>query len=94
MHYRSRHTGTAVRSTTNEFKRFLHNKRKTLLWLLPTGTADDLQPVDAGYERFLKVKAGNELDKWLGQEDNLLQWETNALSAGKRRVLLTRSSGC
>ena len=70
--------------TTDEFKRVLHEKCNTLLWLLPPGTTDELQPVDAGYGRLLKVGAGKELDEWLGKDDNLLQWETNALSAGKR----------
>jgi hypothetical protein len=79
--------------TTDEFKRVLHEECNTLLWLLPPGTTDTLQPVDAGYGRLLKVEAGKELDKWLGKNDNLSQWETNALSAGKRRILLTRFIG-
>ena len=79
--------------TTDELKRVLHEQCNTLLWLLPPGTTDELQPVDAGYGRPLKVEAGKELDEWLGKNDNLSQRETNALSAGKRRILLTRFIG-
>ena len=76
--------------TTDAFKRILHQECNTLLWLLPPGTTDELQPVDAGYGRLLKVEAGKELDKWLSQEDNLSKWETNTISPGTRRILLTR----
>ena len=79
--------------TTDEFKRVLHEECNTLLWLLPPGTTDELQPVDAGYGRLMKVEAGKDLDEWLGKDDNLLQWETNALSAGERRILLTQFIG-
>ena len=79
--------------TTDEVKRVLHEECDTLLWLLPPDTTDELQPVDAGYGRLLKVEAGKKLDEWLGKDDNLSQWETNALSAGKRRILLTRFIG-
>ena len=79
--------------TTDEVKRILHEECNTLLWLLPPGTTDELQPVDAGYGRLLKVEAGKELDEWLGKDDNLSQWETSALSAGKRRILLTQFIG-
>ena len=79
--------------TTDEFKKVFHGECNTLPWLLPPGTTDELQPVDAGYGRLLKVEAREELDEWLGKDDNLSQWETNALSAGKRRILLTRFIG-
>ena len=49
--------------------------------------------MDAGYGRLLKVEAGKELGEWLGKDDNMSHWETNALSAGKRRILLTRLIG-
>ena len=54
--------------TMDEFKRVLHEECNTLLWLLPPGTTDELQPVDAGYGRLLKVEAGKELDEWLGKD--------------------------
>ena len=59
--------------TADKFKRALHEECNTLLWLLRPGTTDDLQPVDAGYGRLLKVGAGKELDEWLEEDDNLSQ---------------------
>ena len=79
--------------TTDELKRVLHEECNTLLWLLPPGTTDELQPVDAGYGRLLEVEAGKELDEWFGKDDNLSQCKTNALSSGKRRILLRRFIG-
>lgn len=76
--------------TTDEFKKFLHGECNTLLRLLPPRLTDELQPVDAGYGRLLKVEVGNELDEFLGHEENLCLWETNKLSAGARRILFTR----
>ncbi|CAB1100647.1 unnamed protein product [Ectocarpus sp. CCAP 1310/34] len=35
-------------------------------------------------------RIGNELDEFLGHEENLCLWETNKLSAGARRILFTR----
>lgn len=82
--------------TTDEFKISLHDECNTRLRLLPPDTTDELQPVDAGYERLLKVEAGKKLDKWLGYEENLPQWETNAflLANGEffSRRLLERQS--
>ena len=86
-------TDNLYAQTTDEFNRILHEECNTLLWLLPPGTTDELQPVDAGYGRLLKVDAGKDLDEWLGKDDNLSQWETNALSAGERRILLTQFIG-
>ncbi|CAB1097678.1 unnamed protein product [Ectocarpus sp. CCAP 1310/34] len=76
--------------TTDDFKKFLHGECNTLLRLLPPKLTDELQPVDAGYGRLLKVEVGNELDEFLGHEENLCLWETNKLSAGARRILFTR----
>ncbi|CAB1108815.1 unnamed protein product [Ectocarpus sp. CCAP 1310/34] len=76
--------------TTDEFKKFLYGECNTLLRLLPPKLTDELQPVDAGYGRLLKVEDGNELDEFLGHEENLCLWETNKLSAGARRILFTR----
>ncbi|CAB1104834.1 unnamed protein product [Ectocarpus sp. CCAP 1310/34] len=42
--------------TTDEFKKFLHGECNTLLRLLPPKLTDELQPVDAGYGRLLKVE--------------------------------------
>ena len=52
-------------------------------------TTDEVQPVDAGVGRMLKVEVGRQLDIWLAQSDNLDKWENNALTASDRRVLIT-----
>ncbi|CAB1120007.1 unnamed protein product [Ectocarpus sp. CCAP 1310/34] len=76
--------------TTDEFKKFLRGECNTLLRLLPPKLTDELQQVDAGYGRLLKVEVGNELDEFLGHEENLCLWEANKLSAGARRILFMR----
>ena len=37
----------------------------------------------------LKVEVVKQLDIWLAQSDNLDKWESNALTASDRRVLIT-----
>ena len=36
---------------------------------------------------------GEEMEKWLDEDDNLERWESNALSASHRRILLTHWFG-
>ncbi|CAB1117664.1 unnamed protein product [Ectocarpus sp. CCAP 1310/34] len=43
--------------------------------------------------RFIKVEAGRQMDMWLEQSDNLGRWETAALTASNRRVLITQWIG-
>ena len=64
-----------------------------LLWHLPAGCTDEVQPIDAGYGRLLKVYTGQALDEWLGHGENLQKWECNALTASERRVLITKWVG-
>ena len=49
--------------------------------------------MDAGAGRMLKVEVGKQLDIWLGQSDILDKWESNALTASDRRVLITQWVG-
>ena len=79
--------------TTEEFKTYLHKFCNTLLWHLPAGCTDEVQPIDAGYGRLLKVYTGQALDEWLGHGENLQKWECNALTASERRVLITKWVG-
>ena len=79
--------------TTAEFKMYLHKFCNTLLWHLPAGCTDEVQPIDAGYGRLLKVYTGQALDEWLGHGENLQKWECNALTASERRVLITKWVG-
>lgn len=57
-------------------------------WLL-AGKTDYVQPVDAGLGRQIKLYMGEEMDAWLEDDDNLEKWESNVLTAGDRRVLMT-----
>ncbi|CAM9727654.1 unnamed protein product [Ectocarpus sp. 6 AP-2014] len=75
--------------TTEEFHQYLHKECNTLLWHLPAGCTDEVQPIDAGYGRRLKVAVGVQLDKWLESGDSLQKWEAKALTCSERRVLLT-----
>lgn len=62
----------------------------TLPWFFSTETTDELQPVDAGAGRFLKMEVGRRMDMWLEQADNVERWENNSLTASDRRVLITQ----
>ncbi|CAB1117355.1 unnamed protein product [Ectocarpus sp. CCAP 1310/34] len=57
--------------TTDEFKGYLAKQCNTIAWLGPAECTDEVQPVDAGAGRFLKVEVGNEMDQWLDQSDNI-----------------------
>ena len=79
--------------TTDAFKEFLSERCNTLAWYFPANNTDEVQPVDAGVGRMLKVEVGRQLDIWLGQADNLEKWESNKLTASDRRVLITQWVG-
>ena len=51
--------------TTDEFRSVLIQQCNTLLWLLPAGCTDAIQPNSAGYGRLFKVHVSNALDDWL-----------------------------
>ena len=44
---------------TDECKKYLLNVCNTFLWLLPARYTDEVQPIDAGHGRLLKVEAGS-----------------------------------
>ena len=44
----------------------------------------------SGLGAFIKVEVRKQLDLWLESRDNLERWESNALTASDRRVLLTK----
>eukprot|EP00903_Cladosiphon_okamuranus_P021062 g19348.t1 len=76
--------------TSEKFREYLYKECNTLLWLLPAGCTDELQPVDAGMGRRMKTGMGRQLDSWLEHGENLQQWEDGTLTASERRVLMTR----
>ena len=55
---------------------------------LPPNETDQVQPIDRGLGRQVKIYMGQEMDEWLDDDKNLERWEDNALSASDRRVLL------
>lgn len=72
--------------TTPEFKTKL---MRDCNMMLPLGHTDEVQPVDAGYARRIKVLISKLLEMWLLEGDNAKRWDSNKLSAGDRRILLT-----
>ena len=44
-------------------------------WLLPTNSACETQPVDAGLGRLLKILISREFEEWLEIDENLDTWE-------------------
>ena len=55
---------------------------------VPPNETDQVQPIDRGMGRQIKVYLGQLLDEWLDDEDNLEKWESNTLTASDRRILL------
>ena len=49
-------------------------------FLLPPETTDHTQPVDGGLGKSVKGEIPNELELWLGNEENLNKWETGKIS--------------
>lgn len=56
--------------------------------MLPPGKTDEVQPVDDGMGRQVKIYMGQFQDTWLENDDNLEKWESNQLTASDRRVLI------
>ncbi|CAB1118359.1 unnamed protein product [Ectocarpus sp. CCAP 1310/34] len=79
--------------TTDEFKECFAKHFNTLAWYGPSECTDEVQPVDAGAGRFLKVEIGRQMDTWLEQSGNLERWETASLTASDRRVLVIQWMG-
>ena len=55
---------------------------------VPAGKTDQVQPVDRGKGRQIKIYVGQEEDEWLEDDDNLQKYENNELTASDRRILL------
>ena len=61
---------------------------QTYSHMLPPGKTDEVQPVDDGMGRQVKIYMGQFQDTWLENDDNLELWESNRLTASDRRVLI------
>ena len=55
---------------------------------VPGGYTDQVQPVDRGKGRHIKIYMGEEEDAWLEDDDNLQKYENNELTASDRRILI------
>ena len=55
---------------------------------LPPNETDQLQPIDRGLGRQVKIYLGELLDEWLDDDGNLDKWEDGTLTASDRRILL------
>jgi hypothetical protein len=55
---------------------------------LPPNETDQVQPIDRGLGRQVKIYLGQEMDAWLDDDKNLEKWEDGKLSASDRRILL------
>ena len=55
---------------------------------VPPNETDQVQPIDRGLGRQVKIYLGDAMDAWLDDEDNLAKWENNSLTASDRRILL------
>ena len=56
------------------------------------GQNDKVQPIDAVIGRFMKLKIGKTLDKWLEIDENVEKWH-GKMSAKERRILMTKWAG-
>ena len=54
---------------------------------LPPNETDQVQPIDRGLGRQVKIYLGQQLDEWLDDDDNLDKWTSNQLTASDRRIL-------
>ena len=61
-----------------------------LLSQVPPNKTDQVQPIDRGLGRHIKIYMGQEEDAWLEEDDNLQKWENNELSASDRRILIAQ----
>jgi hypothetical protein len=55
---------------------------------LPPNETDQVQPIDRGLGRHVKIYLGQLMDEWLDDDENLAKWEENKLIASDRRILL------
>ena len=59
---------------------------------VPPNHTDEVQPIDRGLGRQVKIYLGQQMDAWLEDDDNLERWESTergtALSASDRRILM------
>ena len=59
---------------------------------VPPNETDQVQPIDRGLGRVVKLYMGQQMDGWLEDDNNMERWESTkkgkALTASDRRILL------
>ncbi|XP_065060635.1 uncharacterized protein LOC135687930 [Rhopilema esculentum] len=75
-----------------EFHEACRTKCNAVVYMLPEYQTDKVQPIDAGIGRFMKLKIGNALDKWLEIDEKVEKWH-GKMSAKERRILMTKLAG-
>ena len=59
---------------------------------MPPNYTDEVQPIDRGFGRHVKMYMGKAMDDWLMSDENLERWESTekgkALTASDRRILI------
>ena len=65
----------------------------TLVGLLPLGSTDEVQSVDTGDRRLVKLEVGKGLEAWYEEGNNVETWHPTKLSSSNRKVLLTHWVG-
>ena len=71
------------------FHQACRNEINASVYMLPENHTDEIQPVDAGCGKMMKVKIAAEMERWLEEEHNLEKWH-DKLSARDRRILMTK----
>ena len=71
--------------TTDEFKSLTMPLCKAILWILPAGCTDEIQPIDAGYGRLVLVHVGKAIDQWLLDADHVELWQAHKLTTSQRK---------
>ena len=71
------------------FHQACRNEINASVYMLPENHTDEIQPVDAGCGKMMKVKIAAEMERWLEEEQNLEKWH-DKLSARDRRILMTK----
>ena len=62
-------------------------------YLFPTDSTEQVQPIDGGVWRKVKVETGHEFEDWLEDNVNLHLWENGKLSESDKRILITKFVG-
>lgn len=75
----------------DDFVTYLRDKCNTKTWYGPSGCTDHWQPVDHHIGKLLKDFIYNEYETMMEEEGD--KWENGKISAGEKRILITRWPG-